>query len=129
MRIECCVPVVGVDVSKARNARMVDSKTNRIRLSVDYNLGGINYFTYKNELRGYTLHATPEYAHGYMMQCMLGTGVKHLLLEVPRQSKKRAMEACAKAERLAPQLVEWCCREYGLTVEPTEIKFNVEEQK
>ena len=26
-------------------------------------------------------------------------------------------------------LVEWCCREYGLTVEPTEIKFNVEEQK
>ena len=129
MRIECCVPVVGVDVSKARNARMVDSKTNRIRLSVDYNLGGINYFTYKNELRGYTLHATPEYAHGYMMQCMLGTGVKHLLLEVSRQSKKRAMEACAKAERLAPQLVEWCCREYGLTVEPTEIKFNVEEQK
>ena len=93
MKIECCVPVVRVDESKARNARMVDSQTNRIRLSVDYNLGGINYFTYKNELRGYTLHATPEYAHGYMMQCMLGTGVKHLLLEVPRQSKKRAMEA------------------------------------
>lgn len=39
------------------------------------------------------------------------------------------MEACAKAELLAPQLVEWCCKEYGLTVEPTEIKFNVEGQK
>ena len=73
--------------------------------------------------------ATPEYAHGYMTQCMLGTGVKHFLLEVSRQSKKRAMEACAKAELLAPQLVEWCCKEYGLTVEPTEIKFNVEGQK
>ena len=35
----------------------------------------------------------------------------------------------AKAERLAPQLVEWCCREYGLTVEPTEIKFNAEGQR
>ncbi len=126
MRIECCVPVAGVDISKARNARMVDAKANRIRLSVIYNLGGTNCFTYKNEPRGYYLHATPEYAHGYVRQYMLGAGVKHFLLEVSRQSKKRAMEACAKAEQLAPQLVEWCCNEYGLTVEPTEIKFNVE---
>ena len=77
MRIECCVPVTGVDENKERNARMVNPQTNRIRLSVDYNLGGLNCFTYKNELRGYYLHATPEYAHGYMTQCMLGTGVKH----------------------------------------------------
>ena len=61
-----------------------------------------------------------------MVNCVLGAGAKHLLLEVSRQSKKRAMEACAKAEQLAPQLVEWCCKEYGLTVEPTKIKFNVE---
>ena len=126
MRIECCVPVVGVDIGKARNARMVEEDVNRIRLSVVYNLGGVNCFTYKNEPRGYYLHATPECANGYMMKCMIGTGVKHFLLEVPRQSKKRAMEACAKAEQLAPQLVEWCCNEYGLTVEPTKIKFNVE---
>lgn len=129
MRIECYVPVMGVDESKARDPRMAVVKANRIRLSVDYYLGGTNYFTYKNELRGYYLHATPECANGYMTQCILGTGVRHLLLEVPRQSKKRAMEACAKAELLAPQLVEWCCREYGLTVEPTEIKFSVEGQK
>lgn len=129
MKIECCVPVVGVDVSKARNARMMDEKTNRIRLSVAYSLGGMNYFTCKTEPRGYYLSATPEYTHGSMTQCVLGAGVKHFLLEVSRQSKERAAEACAKAERLAPQLVEWCCREYGLTVEPTEIKFNAEGQK
>lgn len=126
MRIECCVPVTGVDTSKARDTRMADGKTNRIRLSVDYRLGGMNWFTYKDEPRGYYLCATPEYAHEHMVNCVLGAGAKHLLLEVPRQSKKRAMEACAKAEQLAPQLVEWCCKEYGLTVEPTEIKFNVE---
>ena len=126
MRIECSVPVVGVDISKARDTRTIVTKANRIRLSVAYNLGGVNCFTYKNEPRGYYLHATPEYAHGYVRQYMLGAGVKHFLLEVPRQSKKRAMEACAKAELLAPQLVEWCCKEYGLTVEPTEIKFSVE---
>ena len=125
MRIECCVPVAGVDISKARNARMVDAKTNRIRLSVNYNLGGTNCFTYKNEPRGYYLHAVPEYESGHVVSCFLGSGIKHLLLEVPRQSKKRAIEACANAEQLAPQLVEWCCNEYGLTVEPTEIKFNV----
>ena len=126
MRIECCVPVTGVDENKARNARMVNPQTNRIRLSVDYNLGGLNCFTCKTEPRGYYLSATPEYTHGSMTQCVLGAGVKHFLLEVPRQSKKRAMEACAKAEQLAPQLVEWCRREYGLTVEPAEIKFNAE---
>ena len=129
MRIECYVPVMGVDESKARDTRMMDEKTNRIRLSVAYSLGGMNYFTCKTEPRGYYLCATPEYACEHMVNCVLGAGAKHLLLEVPRQSKKRAMEACAKAEQLAPQLVEWCCREYGLTVEPTEIKFNVEEQK
>lgn len=126
MRIECCVPVTGVDISKARWARMVEKDVNRIRLSVAYSLGGTNCFTYKNEPRGYYLCATPEYAHEHMVSCVLGAGAKHLLLEVPRQSKKRAMEACAKAEQLAPQLVEWCCKEYGLTVEPTEIKFSVE---
>lgn len=126
MRIECCVPVTGVDTSKARSPRMVEKDVNRIRLSVAYSLGGTNYFTYKNEPRGYYLHATPEYAYEHMVHCVLGAGAKHLLLEVPRQSKKRAMEACAKAEQLAPQLVEWCCKEYGLTVEPIEIKFNVE---
>ena len=126
MRIECCVPVTGVDISKARWARMVEKDVNRIRLSVAYSLGGTNCFTYKNEPRGYYLCATPEYAHEHMVSCVLGAGAKHLLLEVPRQSKKRAMEACAKAEQLAPQLVDWCCKEYGLTVEPTEIKFSVE---
>ena len=126
MRIECCVPVTGVDISKARWARMVEKDVNRIRLSVAYSLGGTNCFTYKNEPRGYYLCATPEYACEHMVNYVLGAGAKHLLLEVPRQSKKRAMEACAKAEQLAPQLVEWCCKEYGLTVEPTEIKFSVE---
>ena len=126
MRIECCVPVTGVDTSKARSPRMVEKDMNRIRLSVAYSLGGTNWFTYKNEPRGYYLCATPEYACEHMVNCVLGAGAKHLLLEVPRQSKKRAMEACAKAEQLAPQLVEWCRREYGLTVEPAEIKFNAE---
>ena len=126
MRIECYVPVMGVDESKARDPRMVDPQTNRIRLSVSYNLGGYNCFTYKTDPRGYYLHATPEYAYEHMVNYVLGAGAKHLLLEVSRQSKKRAMEACAKAEQFAPQLVEWCCKEYGLTVEPTEIKFNVE---
>ena len=126
MRIECCVPVTGVDTNKARSPRMVNKDVNRIRLSVAYSLGGTNCFTYKNEPRGYYLCATPEYAHEHMVSCVLGAGAKHLLLEVPRQSKKRAMEVCAKAEQLAPQLVEWCRREYGLTVESAEIKFNAE---
>ena len=129
MRIECYVPVMGVDVSKARNARMAVVKASRIRLSVRYNLGGYNCFTYKTDPRGYYLHAAPEHAYEHKVHYVLGMGAKHLLLEVSRQSKERAMEACAKAELLAPQLVEWCCREYGLTVEPTEIKFSVEGQK
>ena len=127
MIIECYVPVVEVDEIKARNPRIAEKDVNRIRLSVAYGLGGTNYFTHKTELRGYYLHVTPEYVYDHMATCVLGAGIKCLLLEAPSQSKKRAAEACAKAEQLAPQLVEWCCKEYGLTVEPTEIKFNVEE--
>lgn len=126
MIIECCVPVVEVDKSKACGPDMLVVKPNRIRLSVAYDLGGYNCFAYKTDPRGYYLHATPEYAYEHMVDYVLGAGAKHLLLEVPRQSRKRAMEACAKAELLAPQMVEWCCKEYGLIVEPTEIKFNVE---
>ena len=125
MIIECCVPVVEVDKSKAHDLDILVVNPNRIRLSVSYNLGGYNCFTYKTDPRGYYLHATPEYAYEHMVHCMVGTGAKHLLLEVSRQSKKRAMEACTLAEQIAPQMVEWCCKEYGLIVEPTEIKFNV----
>ena len=126
MKIECYVPVVEVDKSKACGPDMLVVKPNRIRLSVKYSLGGYNCFTYKTDPRGYYLHATPEHAYEHKVNYVLGMGAKHLLLEVSRQSKNRAAEACTLAEQLAPQLVEWCCNEYGLTVEPTEIKFNVE---
>ena len=124
MRIEYCVPIVGVDISKARNPHMGCTEADRIRLVMSYNLGGMHWFTL--ESRGYYLAAAPEAARNGTICYMLGAGIKYLLLEVSRQSKKRAMEACAKAEQLAPQLVEWCCNEYGLIVEPTEIKFNAE---
>ena len=69
MRIECYVPVMGVDESKARDTRMMDEKTNRIRLSVAYSLGGMNYFTCKTEPRGYYLSRHPG-IHAWIYDAM-----------------------------------------------------------
>lgn len=34
-------------------------KTNYLRIDLDYSKGGYNYFTYKNEPRGYYIHVSP----------------------------------------------------------------------
>lgn len=124
---EVFIPITKVCPEKARDARRVFPELNRIRLSVRYSPGGVNASTCRNEVRGYYLHASPEKAKLGMICTAFGLGGKALLLEVTRRSKKRDEEACRLAEAISPQLIAWCCDEYGLTVDPTaEIKFAAE---
>lgn len=65
--------------------------TQHIEVSVYYSKGGMNYWTYKNEPRGYYLSVTPvvrRIGNGFVSteyQCFSGTKV--LLNEVSRKSK------------------------------------------
>ena len=91
--VEHIIPVTGIDKSIAAHPDRCIDNPNRLRLSLSYSTGGVNYFSYKNEARGYYLHVTPEKVenrgYGNSVACLLGSGVKDLILEVNRQSDKQ----------------------------------------
>ena len=106
----------------ARNpGRCIDGLTH-LRLSVSYSLGGMNYWTYKQEPRGYYLHITPEKhdtSFGYgVTSTALGSGCKMFLHAVNRQSEKQMKIAVDEARENAQKLVDWCKEEYGIIAEP-----------
>ena len=100
--------------------KYIDTKTENMKIKVEtyYSLGGMNYFTYKVEPRGYYLSVTPVervvrdayVSEGYRAF----SGYKKLLLEVQRKSKKKEAEAETMAESQAHDIVERVCSENNL---------------
>ena len=119
--VEHIIPVTGIDKSIAAHPDRCIDNPNRLRLSLSYSTGGVNYFSYKNEARGYYLHVTPEKVenrgYGNSVACLLGSGVKDLILEVNRQSDKQLEIATTIAAERAANLLEWCRQEYGTQYE------------
>ena len=70
-----------------------------------YSKGGMNFFNYANEKRGYSLSVTPvvnKTDRGFTtQQFMLGTGIKSLVLEAKRYSAKVLGELEVNEELLA----------------------------
>lgn len=103
------------------NAPQIGStRTTHLKVEIYYSLGGINYFTYKNERRGYYISVSPverrEYAPGLMMEgttCF--SGYKALLKEVTRKSAKAEREAEAAAPALREELIRRVMAENHLT--------------
>ena len=60
---------------------------NALRCELYYSLGGFNYFTYKNEARGYYLSVSPVEKSEHMESYVGFSGVKKCLLEVTRHPK------------------------------------------
>ena len=117
-RVEQCVPVTGIDTSMANHPGQCIDNPTRLRLSLYYAAGGINYATYKKEARGYYLSVIPEKVEdrgfGSAVSAMFMSGVKDLILEVSRQSDKQLEIATTMAAERAAALLEWCGREYGI---------------
>jgi hypothetical protein len=105
---------------------------NRVEVSIYYSKGGINYFTYKNEPRGYyfsigadkrTVRGGIETVEFSFHQAM--KGVKDCILPCERQSKKRYEEAKAQIDGLIDRyLMDWCKRN-DITI--TDYEYTVEE--
>jgi hypothetical protein len=72
-------------------------------VEVSYSLGGMNYFTYKTEKRGYYLHVRPEERGNGIRKFTAFSGVKKLMLEVSRQSPKKLQEA---VDLVTPELID-----------------------
>ena len=125
--IKQTIAIKAIHPELAISSDLENSKANILELSVYYSLGGLNYFTYKNEPRGYYLSITPieRSEHGMFISSgyLFGTGIKTFLLEVSRQSEKQMAIACAIAEQEAERMVKWCCEQYGLEVDMPDAYF------
>lgn len=83
-----------------------------LKTEVYYSLGGVNYFTYKNEPRGYYVSVSPvtrEAKNGVSMESYAAfSGVKKLIVPATRQTKKKEQEAKEYFDRNVDSLVrEW----------------------
>ena len=106
-----------------------EHKETHIEVEVGYSLGGINYWNYQNESRGYYLYATPcqlsTHSTGtggewQSITTTVGRGYKWLLKEVSRQSKKAEAEAIAIANEKMDWLIAKVCERYGLELKEEE---------
>lgn len=98
------------------------SDTKKIKVEVDYDKGGMNYFNGRVDKRGYYLYVRVVDCvdNGQYMSesCNLfGSGYKFFLHEVGRKSNKQFEVACAKAEAKENELIQTVCREHGLEIE------------
>ena len=96
-----------------------NTKITHIRVETYYSLGGYNYFTYRQERRGYYISVAPversEYAPGVVMErttCF--SGYKALLKEVSRKSAKAEREAEAAAPQIREELIRRVMQDQGL---------------
>ncbi len=97
-----------------------NANANFLKLEVYYSLGGFNCFTYKNEARGYYLSVSPvqrSERDGIVFESYTAfSGVKLLLLEVSRKSKKAEAEAERIAEEKEAELIAYICNKNQLEV-------------
>lgn len=94
-------------------------KATHLKIELYYSKGGMNYFTYRQERRGYYLSVAPverkDYGNGLMMEgTVLFSGIKKLLKEVKRQSAKAEAEAESMVEQNEHELIEYVLNDNGL---------------
>lgn len=92
-------------------------QVNYIRVDFDYSKGGYNYFTYKQEPRGYYIHVSPVYRSGNMETYTAFSGMKVCLLEVTRKSNKAEAEALAIYEAEKQKYINYIAQKHGLKIE------------
>lgn len=108
------------------------NEINRVEVSIYYSKGGMNYWTYRVEPRGYyfsigadkrTVRNGIETIQFSFEQAM--KGIKDCILPCERQSKKRYESAKSQIDMLTDRfLMDWCARN-GITI--TDGNYEVEE--
>lgn len=96
------------------NSNLKAKHYNTVEAKVYYSLGGMNYWTYKVEPRGYYFSLTPYRVEGIMRSFIAGDGYKTCILECGRQSKKRYEEAKAMMDGLLDEYMDWFLVEYNI---------------
>ena len=87
---------------------------NALKCEVYYHLGGMSYFTYKTEQRGYYVSVSPvERKDGF--ESYVGfSGIKNCILPVNRQSKKAEETAIAMMDKAIRPLIDYVVNKRGI---------------
>lgn len=91
-----------------------------LSVKVNYNLGGINYYTGNRDGRGYFLSVMPVTLADGMRSFIMFQGIKKFLLSVKRKSDKALAQAEALAVPETQKLVDYCLTTYKLTLADSE---------
>lgn len=91
---------------ETRYYKSIKEGCTHIEASVYYSLGGMNYFTYKQEQRGYYISIVPVTRERGMISFTAFTGRKGCCLPAKRQSAKQAETAKAIFDRDCQKLIE-----------------------
>ena len=76
-----------------------------IEASVEYALGGYNWYNGANDPRGYYLYLSPGEGDGFATwSTIIGSGSKHIFLPCERRSNKHYLEALFMIRDKSPQL-------------------------
>lgn len=97
-----------------------------LKAEIYYSLGGINYFTYKNEPRGYYMSISPVQRetrdYGTMESYTAFSGLKQCVLPVQRKSQKKLEEAITYFEENVFEFMKNHFGEYNVDTENYEVR-------
>lgn len=96
--------------------KQATKNANKLKIEVYYNLGHFNYFTGKEEKRGYYLSVTPVFNNGFIESYTSFTGIKQLILPVNRKSGKARANAITEAEKHINTLINYVCTKNNIEV-------------
>ena len=106
-----------------RTYKVEGKGANTAEVSIYYSKGGMNYWTYRNEPRGYyfQIHFCEVHEHeNYTVHTFgIGTGpqgMKSLVLPCERQSKKRFETACSQIDECIEQFLADSLKANDLTL-------------
>lgn len=97
---------------------------NCMKVEIYYTLGGYNVWNYKVDPRGFYLSITPmmrELKDGYVSETYSAyTGLRQLLLQVERRSKRTETIAVNEAAKILNPLIRQVCDKNNLPI-PEEV--------
>ena len=94
-----------------------NAAATHLKIETYYITGGMNYFTGKEERRGYYLSVCPVTRQRGCESFTAFSGYKQLLKEASRKSAKAEAEAEKIAESIFPGMIESVCMKNGLEID------------
>lgn len=92
-------------------------KMNNLEVTFTYDIGGMNYFTYKETPRGYYLIVSPVVKDRGMVSFEAFSGIKKLLVGCKRASKSAEAKAQAMVDEVEKELIKYLDNKYGIVLD------------